>query len=462
MTSRARRRPAAWLGVLLLLAACSQPTPTPSSNGTPPASGAASASAVASAGIGEVVPAPGSSSAIFQPNPDAIVVAIDPGHGGCLDWGVPDPLKRGPAFSEKTMTLAIGLQLKRLLEAQGVTVVMTRTTDTALAGDDYPALGCHGAAFRDVNGDGQAGFDPEGKTRTRDELQSRLDLVNLARADLLVSIHVNAITQNGVPFPIAATETYYTDETAWGVSATQRLAQLVQHGVITAVDPLAAYDRQDRGISATNLYILAPPLFATTPDRPDPLKQPTRGALMPAILTEVGSITLPAEQDLLLSPAGQAAVAQGITDALGAYYGARPLAARYDLPVEGGSAGVAPKATPGDGPPFLAPPVTGAMLTPGTAIRLTNTGSVRWPDGLRLEAAWVASRDPYLREGPAVLQTLALDVPTLGPGESVVLLAPLAAPAGAGRQVAWITLATAAGPLTDLGSPPLQIATGTR
>ena len=53
-----------------------------------------------------MVPAPGSSSTVYEPNPGAIVVAIDPGHGGCLDWGVPDPQKRGAAFSEKMMTLA--------------------------------------------------------------------------------------------------------------------------------------------------------------------------------------------------------------------------------------------------------------------------------------------------------------------------------------------------------------------
>ena len=82
------------------------------------------------------MPAPGSSSTVYEPNPGAIVVAIDPGHGGCLDWGVPDPLERGDGFSEKAMTLAIGLELKRVLEAQGITVVMTRGADEALAGDD--------------------------------------------------------------------------------------------------------------------------------------------------------------------------------------------------------------------------------------------------------------------------------------------------------------------------------------
>ena len=457
MTTRARRRPAAWLGVLAALAftACTPATPGPSSSALP----SAAPSVSASPGIGEVVPAPGSTSSVYRPNPGAIVVAIDPGHGGCLDWGVPDPQGRGAAFSEKTMTLAIGLELRRLLEAQGVTVVMTRQADEALAGDDYPALGCHGAPFRDVNGDGQAGFDPEGKTRTRDELQARIDLVNLSRADVLVSIHINSITQNGVAYAIAATETYYTDETAWGVSATRPLAQLVQDGVLAAMDPVAPYDRQDRGISATNLYIVAPPLFVTTPDRPDPLKQPTRGALMPAVLTEVGSITLPAEQELLLSAAGQAAAAQGIAAALGSYFGARQLAVRYDLLAAGGSAGVVPVAVPGNGPPFWAPVASAAALSAGTAIRVTNTGSASWPAGLRLEAGWVASQDPYLRQAPPNLATQAVDIPTLAPGESVVLRVPLPPPAGSGRQIAWITLASAAAPLTDLGSPPLQLAT---
>ena len=70
-----------------------------------------------------------------------------------------------------------------------------------------------------------------------------------------------------------------------------RLAQAIQDGVVAAMDGVADYERQDRGIQAHNLFIVAPPLLETTPDRPDPRKQPTRGALMPAVLTEVGSIT---------------------------------------------------------------------------------------------------------------------------------------------------------------------------
>ncbi len=453
MGAPAGRRIAALLGGALLLAACSTPS---SPSASPSASDVASASPTA--GVGAVVPAPGSSSTVYQPNPGAIVVAIDPGHGGCLDWGVPDPLGRGTAFSEKTMNLAIAIELRRQLHAQGISVVLTREGEDLLAGDDYPDLGCHGAPFRDVNGDGLSGFDPKGKTRARDELQARIDKVNVARADLLVSIHINSLYQDGVSYQIAATQTYYTDETAWGISASKRLAQLVQDAVVAAIAPVAAYDRQDRGIASVNYYVITPPLFAATTERPDPFTQPTRGVLMPAILTEVGSINLAAEQDLLLSTAGQAAIATGIARAIGAYLTDRPLAVRYDALVPGGQAGIAPAAVPGSGPPYWIPSVGGAALASGLAVRLTNTGTRAWPAGLRLLAGWEASDQPYLRRAPDNLTALALSIPALAPGESVDLRLPLTPPASASRTVAWITLATGDAALTDLGVAPLQLA----
>jgi N-acetylmuramoyl-L-alanine amidase len=455
MLQPARRQFAALLGGALLLAACGPATPSPS---IAPPSVQPSASSAAAESPGEIVPAPGSSSSVYEPNPGAIVVAIDPGHGGCLDWGVPDPQKRGAAFSEKVMTLDIGLELKRLLEEQGVTVVMTRQTDVALAGDNDPDFGCNGPPFRDANGDGETGFDPEGKTRTHDELQARIDLVNLARADLLVSMHINSVTENGVVFEIALTQTYYTDETPWGVSATKHLAQQVQDGVVSAMDGAAPYERQDRGISAVNFFIVAPPLFLTTPDRPDPTKQPTRGALMPAVLTEVGSITLAAEHDLLLSPDGQAAAALGIAQGIEAYFADRPLAARFDVLIPGGDAGTVPTAVGGSGPPFWAPGIRRAELGAGVPVRLTNTGTQPWPDGLRLLTGWEPSAEPYLREAPDSLDGLGLDVPPLAPGQAVVLVIKRDVPV-AERGLLWVTLDSSGTPLSDLGSPPLQLST---
>ncbi len=287
-----RIAPALGSALALILAGClgSPTSPTPSADPS-----ASLSSAAASAGIGQVVPAPGSDSRIFAPNPGAIVVAIDPGHGGCLDWGVPNPYDNTIEHAEKTLTLGISLALRERLAAEGVTVVMTRDTDVALAGDLYPDLGCEGDPFRDVNGDGEAGFGPDipEHTRTRDELAAHIDLVNLARADVLLSIHINSFTENGVVIEVAGTETYWTDETPWGVPHSERLAAAVQGEVVAALDGLATYERQDRGIEAVNYYVIAPP---TTTGNPS---EPRRGSLMPGVLAEVGSMSLEAEADLL-------------------------------------------------------------------------------------------------------------------------------------------------------------------
>jgi N-acetylmuramoyl-L-alanine amidase len=445
--------------VLSILAAACGATPSPRSSAAPSVSTPVAPSNPAT---GEVMPAPGSDSEVYAPNPGELVVAIDPGHGGCLDWGVPDPRERGVAYSEKAMNLAIALRLRDLLEAQGVRVVLTRTADVALAGDDYPALGCHGPVWRDVNGDGESGFHPddaEGKVRTRDELQARLDLANVARADVLISIHINSLTDNGVPIEIGATETFYTDETAWGTSATAELARLIQEEVVAAMDDAADYERQDRGTEAHNLYMVAPPLLVPTAERPDVRKQPTRGALMPSVLTEVGSITLVAEQGLLASAAGQQAGATGIYRALAAYLAGRSQAVRYAVPDAEPEVGSEPQAIAGDGPMFWIADLPDDALEAGLRVVLTNTGNDPWGDVAQLMAGWTATDQPYLRVPPDALQPLPVDIAVLAPGESVELVLPIEPPADRSvRQVLWITLAGPLGTFADIGSPPLQLA----
>jgi N-acetylmuramoyl-L-alanine amidase len=437
---------------IFTLTACGTGTVSPqpasiASSGSPSAS--ASVSPTASDGV---EPAPGSDSAVYSPNPGAIVVAIDAGHGGCLDWGVPDPSARGVEWSEKTMTLGIARRLRDLLEADGVHVVMIRDDDTALAGDDYEPLGCSGAAWRDVNGDGLSGFGPDlpEATRTRDELQARLDLANVARADALVSIHINAPSEGGQQVEIAFTQTFYTDETPWGPTVTERLATDVQEGVVAALDAAADYDRGDRGIDAHNFYIVAPPLAEPTPDRPDPVKQPTRGGLMPVVLSEVGSITLRAEQDLLAGDAGQAAVAAGLFEGLAAFFSERELAAR--IAPDDQQPGALPTAAPGAGPPFWAPVADGRAIR----LRVTNTGTEAWPAGTQLVAGWQETDGPYLAFAPDDLVPLGDALPALEPGESTVVERELPAPP-AGRAVAWISLMIDGESLADSGSPAFQL-----
>lgn len=400
---------------------------------------------------GEVIPAPGSSSAVYAPNPGAVVVAVDPGHGGCLDWGVPDPAQRGVELSEKTMTLGIAERLAAMLSGQGVEVVVLREGDEALAGDDYPELGCNGPPWRDVDGDGHAGFETSGRVRTRDELQARIDRANLARADVLVSIHINSLTQDGVAYEIAATETFYDDETPWGVDGSGVLAGDIQTDVVRALEPLATYERQDRGTQAVAYYAISRQWRdGDTCETPgDTWCKPHRAPQMPSVLTEVGSISLRAEQDLLTGPDGQAAAAEGVYDGIVAYLSRRPLAARYEAP----GARVAPPLA--DGPLEQAP-----ILPEGTTkLVLTNRGTEAWPTNLQLVAGWQVSELPYLPSAPDRLENLPVDVPPLAPGESVRLSVPLEAPAATGRQIGWITLRGPNVPWTDLGTPAIQMAT---
>jgi hypothetical protein len=91
-------------------------------------------------------------------------------------------------------------------------------------------------------------------------------------------------------------------------------------------------------------------------------------------------------------------------------------------------------------------------------VRLTNTGTEAWPDGLRLMAGWGPTGDPYLAARPSDLVELDAVVPPLAPGEAVELPIALPEPPGGGRQVAWITLADGGRLLSDLGSPALQLA----
>jgi N-acetylmuramoyl-L-alanine amidase len=397
-----------------------------------------------------VIPAPGSTSEVYAPNPGALLIAIEPGHGGCLDWGVPDPFRRGEEYAEKTMTLGIAERLRDLLTAQGVEVLLLRDGDEALAGDDYPELGCTGPAWRDIDGDGRAGFEETGRVRTRDELQARIDRANLARADILVSIHINSITQDGVVYEIAATQTFYDDETPWGQDASGPLAEAIQADVVAALDPVADYERQDRGTDAVAYYAVSRGWQDgdTCETAGDTWCKPHRAIQMPGVLSEVGSITLRDEQDLLSDDAGQMAAASGLYDGIARYLAERELAVRYDLP------GTAEAVPAGDGP------LEQAWILPDDEVELilTNRGTEAWPANLQLVAGWQASELPYLASAPERLEELPVEVPSLAPGESVRLVIPLPAPAGAERQIAWISLSGPNGTWAEFGSPPAQAA----
>ncbi|WP_436485350.1 N-acetylmuramoyl-L-alanine amidase [Chitinophaga sp. ARDCPP14] len=94
-----------------------------------------------------------------------MVIGLDPGHGGS------NPGATGLTGAvEKNMTLVLSLQLKALLEREGATVIMSRTTEKFVANED------------------------------------RLSFFRRADPDLLLSIHLNA---SGNPVDVYGTATYY-------------------------------------------------------------------------------------------------------------------------------------------------------------------------------------------------------------------------------------------------------------
>ena len=130
-----------------------------------------------------------------------VVVAIDPGHGGR------DPGAVGiNGLQEIQVIFPISLRVSELLEAQGITVVMTRRSNSTLG------------------------------------LQDRADIANRAQANLFVSIHANAISLSRPD--VNGIETYHASETG------RRLAASLQASM------LAATGMRDRGVKQARFYVL--------------------------------------------------------------------------------------------------------------------------------------------------------------------------------------------------------------
>ena len=78
--------------------------------------------------------------------PRSRVVVVDAGHGG-RDPGMSGPIGAARKVHEKDITLAVAKALRLALQRRGITVVMTRSTDTLIA------LGDRGRIANQAKGD---------------------------------------------------------------------------------------------------------------------------------------------------------------------------------------------------------------------------------------------------------------------------------------------------------------------
>jgi N-acetylmuramoyl-L-alanine amidase len=236
-------------------------------------------------------------------------VVIDAGHGG-PDNGMSGVSSDGARVYEKNITLAVALKLADALRAQGITVHLTRTRDTLIA------------------------------------LSDRGRIANNKRADLFVSVHVNAANPNWRNASASrGFETYFLAEAK--TEDESRVERMENEAIKFETganaprgDPLsfiindmaqnehlressdlagevqrrlrAMHPGTDRGVKQANFAVL-------------------RGSFMPAILVEVGFGTNPQEASFLASPVRQTELARAISAATVEYL------ARYERRVGGGT-----------------------------------------------------------------------------------------------------------------------------
>ncbi|MEO8625080.1 MAG: N-acetylmuramoyl-L-alanine amidase [Candidatus Limnocylindrales bacterium] len=320
---------------------------------------------------------------IYPANPGAITVLINPGHGG-MNTGAATK-----AVTEKFLNLDIGLRLRRLLQAAGVTVVMTRTTDVHIPDPEF-----------DVNGDGVVGpTKPRGDDW--DGLAYRIDIGNEARADVHIFNHNNGAgcrCRRG-------TETFTGMAQSWTPEGIT-LATDVQAAQIAQLDTFrsSTYWPLDFGVKdGKSYYTLSPYSLAASSAPREP-----RPALQPTILTESLYVSDPIERALLMLPEGREAIAIGMYLGIRDYFATRDYGIRYQLL---------------DGPTDL--PAGG---TADYQVQLTNTGN-QTSSGWQLQLHSVTAVPFY--DGSETIGGLMgnVDVPDgLTPGQSTTLTVHATAP----------------------------------
>jgi N-acetylmuramoyl-L-alanine amidase len=178
----------------------------------------------------------------FGPSLRGWNIVVDPGHGGG-DTGA-----RGKYSNEKTLTLDISRRLRASLQARGANVLMTRDSDV------------------------------------KPELQDRVNFANSRRADLFVSVHINASVNPNA----TGTQTFYH------TAISQGLAREVQKELVKATG------RPNRGITQRRFVVV-------------------RYTAMPSVLTETAFISNAKEEALLRDPNFRERVARGIAQGIANY-----------------------------------------------------------------------------------------------------------------------------------------------
>lgn len=225
------------------------------------------------------------------------VVVVDAGHGG-PDRGMQGPIGATTKVYEKDITLAVARELRSALDRRGVTVVMTRNRDTLIA------------------------------------LGDRGKIANEAKADLFMSVHVNAANPRwNQPGTARGFETYFLAEAKTEderrVAAMENEAIRFETSVDASRDDPLGFIIRDM---AQNEHLRESASLAALVQRglarmhPGPNRGVKQAgfrvlvtAFMPAVLVEIGFGSNRAESAYMTDPASQRALAETLADAVVSY-----------------------------------------------------------------------------------------------------------------------------------------------
>lgn len=222
-----------------------------------------------------------------------LVLVVDPGHGGVEDGA------RGPGgLVEKDVTLDLARRLKRALaDVPGLTVVLTRDDDRLLGLDERTAIANHNRAdlFLSVH----LNASPRGSARGAETYFLSAEATDDdARRVAAMESRLSGVDESAPAAPAAAADDL--ELVLWDLAQNRhldessRLGERIQKGL----NELAG--TRDRGVRQAPFRVLM-------------------GATMPAVLVEVGFISNPEEEALLRTSEYRDRIVSALDGAIRAY-----------------------------------------------------------------------------------------------------------------------------------------------
>lgn len=179
------------------------------------------------------------------------IVVLDAGHG-YPDGGATN----SDGISEADINLSIIMKLQELLEASDCQVILTRSDENGI-------------------------YDADAKSKKTSDLKNRIEIINNSSADILVSVHLNKISQS----KYYGWQSFFQEDN----ESSETLAKSIQSNLNYAIQKT----NKREALSISNIYLMD-------------------NSTIPSVIVECGFLSNPEEAILLQDDEYQSELAWGI------------------------------------------------------------------------------------------------------------------------------------------------------